>query len=109
MFTKAARLGAGTMEFSPFTAFHITSVNSPSGIRSSLEKSNRSLFLCHAFVASFFSLISVCSGFALNDVRSGWAEKHLQSGVAAASYWLIGGMPNISSIVRKTDVVEYIV
>ena len=46
------------------------------------------------------------AGRCVNGAASGVGWKALYIGVAAASYWLIGGRPRISSIVRSTpDVV----
>jgi hypothetical protein len=41
--------------------------------------------------------------------KTGVSVKHSYKGMAAASYWLIGGNPKISSIVLKNPEVEYIV
>ncbi len=35
--------------------------------------------------------------------------KHSHMGVAAASYWLMGGSPRMSSMVRSMEAVEYMV
>ena len=55
------------------------------------------------------AFISVCKGLAINGLMSAFLEKHLHMGVAAASYWLIGGIPRINSIVRSIEEVEYMV
>jgi len=38
---------------------------------------------------------------------NGLGVKHSRNGVAAASYWLMGGRPGISSMVRNTPAVAY--
>jgi len=102
-------MAKGCRIFSPFTAFQITSVNARSGMRSSFEKSKVSLSRCQAFSTVFFSLISTCRGFAIKTAVFGSDEKQRHMGVAAASNWLIGGIPKINSIVRNMELVEYMV
>ena len=66
-------------------------------------------FLAHWFEATFRCVRSTVSGKTANGVRSGVVVKQRHIGRAAASYCDIGDNPRISSMVRSTDVVEYIV
>src|SRR6185312_5728900 len=100
-FTNALLWGAGITLFSPFTDCHITSFNSRSGTASGLEKLKVAESFAAAVVASFLALISTFAGFTLYGVISGWGVKQLHIGVAATSYWLMGGSPKISSTVRS--------
>ena len=55
---------------------------------------------------SFFSSSGTRAGRCVYGASDGVGPKALYIGVAAASYWLIGGRPRINSIVRSTpDVV----
>src|ERR1700760_3897833 len=100
--TNALRLGAGIIASSPFTDFQITSFKARSGAASSFLKLKLSDCLLLLFTATLRLLISTLAGMALKGNRSGVAVKHSYMGNAAASYWLMGGKPNISSMVRNT-------
>src|ERR1700712_4766731 len=84
-------------------------LNNMSGTRSSLVRSIWLLRTAVALVAVFLSLRLILAATDLKDVRFGSLLKLLNMGVAAASYWLIGGSPKINSIVRSIEEVEYIV
>gem|GEM_PF-4080747 len=60
-------------------------------------------------MAVFFSLKLIFAGLAVNPLESAVEANERHIGVAAASYWLIGGMPRINSMVRNIDEVEYMV
>src|SRR5579862_3917444 len=107
--TKAARLAAGIMARPPFIAFQSTSLNWSSGTRSSAVKSKAADFFASSPEPVFISSRLTDSGRCLKGVVSGDAVKERHRGVAAASYWLIGGSPRISSIVRRSEEVEYMV
>src|SRR5262245_60286389 len=107
--TKALRTGAGIREFAPRTDIQMTSLNSMSGSVSSLLKSQEADCCAPGAFSGFLSVRSYFAGRCLNGVRSALFEKLLNIGVAAASYWLIGGIPRISSIVRSIPEVVYIV
>ena len=106
--TKAARTGAGISDDAPRTDFQTISFSSRSGARSGTLEVHAQRRLGARRV------LGVRLGRATRAPRArGTARgrpigaKAANSGVAAASYWLIGGRPRISSIVRSTDAVEY--
>src|SRR5215468_6508531 len=110
--TNALRTGAGIRESAPRTDFHMISLNSTSGAASSLLKSSCAERCEPGAFSGFFSARSTRAPECLNGVRSAplvTLVKELNIGVAAASYWLIGGNPRISSIVRSIPEVVYIV
>src|SRR5215467_1305220 len=110
--TKALRTGAGIRELAPRTDFQMISLNSTSGAASSLLKSSCAERCEPGAFSRFFSARSMRASRCLNGVRSAPLAplvKELYIGVAAASYWLIGGSPRISSIVRSIPEVVYIV
>src|SRR6266508_329875 len=107
--TKALRTGAGIRESAPRTDFQMISLNSTSGAASSLLKSSCAERCEPGAFSGFFSARSTRASRCLNGVRSALFVKELYIGVAAASYWLIGGNPRISSIVRSIPEVVYIV
>lgn len=106
---NAARLGGGIGASPPFIPFHKISLKSRSGTRSSFVRSIADDLFDHSFEAVFLSRRSTFAGKAWNAVRSGVEVKHLHIDGEEASYCVIGGIPSISSIVRNTEVVEYIV
>ena len=107
--TKAARTGAGISDDAPRTDFQTTSFSSRSGARSGLARFMRSEACAPGASSAFVSVRETRGSRARYGAGSADAAKAANSGVAAASYWLIGGRPRISSIVRSTDAVEYIV
>jgi hypothetical protein len=89
----------------PFTDFQIISFRRRSGTLSALLKS--SCDGCRALASNRVrSRVSDKAGRATKGAGSGRFRKQFHSGVAAASYWLIGGNPNINSIVLNTEDVE---
>src|SRR5437764_6533332 len=98
--------GYGT---SPLIPCHRTILNSSSGIASSWVRLKCSDLLCHLLNTIVLLLRSIRAGMDLNGLRSAFIVKEFHIGVAAASYWLMGGKPSISSIVLTRDVVEYMV
>src|SRR5260221_1724682 len=56
---------------------------------------------------SFFASSGTRAGAKVYGASVGVVENALYIGVAAASYWLIGGSPRTSSIVRSTPDVVY--
>src|SRR5262245_60176313 len=107
--TTALRAGAGIRDFAPCTDIQITSLNSMSGSVSSLLKSQAADCCAPGAFTVFLSVRSYLAGRCLNGARSALSVKLLNIGVAAASYWLIGGMPSINSIVRSIREVVHIV
>ena len=83
------------------------SFNSTSGARSSTEKSIASDAAAPNEAGRFFSSVGTRGVRRWYVAMFGVPVNALYSGAAAASYWLIGVRPRISSIVRSTDDVEY--
>ena len=104
-----ARTGAGIGLFAPFTERQITSLNSKSSAASSFSKSNVADIAAPHASRLFFSFRSTAGLTCLYAVRSGFAKNEAYIGRAAASNWLIGFSPRISSIVRSMLLVEYMV
>src|SRR5207302_1640338 len=97
----------GMGDAAPFTERQMISLNSCSGMRSASAKSmRRDASAPHAFL-SFFSSSRMRAATCVNGVSTGVAWNDPYIGDAAASYWLIGGSPKISSIVRSTEHVVY--
>ena len=78
-------------------------------MRSSLEKSKVSLNFALAVVAVFLSFRLMETGTEVNGFKLGVVINERHIGVAAASYWLMGGKPKINSMVRNIEEVEYMV
>src|SRR5262249_45162064 len=98
---NAARMGGGIRDPAPRTDFQITSLSSYSGARSASSR-----FIAAEAAAPHASgpFFSVSDTRALRDSNTaefgtGWNAPYI--GVAAASYWLIGGKPRMSSMVRS--------
>src|SRR5262245_44626652 len=106
---NALRTGAGICELAPRTDFQMISLNSMSGAASSLLKSSCADLCEPGAFCGFFSARSTRASRCLYGARSALFMKELYIGVAPASYWLIGGSPRISSIVRNIPEVVYIV
>src|SRR5207247_6610702 len=97
------------IESFPLIAFQMISLNSMSGAASA---SSKFISIERCAPGAFGGLTSVRetrAGRAEYDARSGSLVNALNIGVAAASYWLMGGIPRISSMVRSMLVVEYMV
>src|SRR5262249_37044468 len=107
--TNAARTGGGIGDFGPFTDRQMTSLKRRSSARSSCVRSNDSDNFAPQASDLFFSLRSTSGTACLYVAKSGVAWKAWYIGRAAASNWLIGLSPRISSIVRSMLAVEYIV
>src|SRR5436305_14375906 len=101
------RRGGGAFDAPPLTERQMISFSSASGARSSTEKSIASDCCEPNAVGRLRSSVGTRAGSRENASRFGTPLKALYIGVAAASYWLIGGRPRISSMVRSTpEVVE---
>ena len=98
---KPARTGGGIGESAPRTDFHRISFSSYSGVMSASVKFMASDASAPQALAAFFSSSGTRAGSAVYGVATGVVWNALYIGVAAASYWLIGGRPRISSIVRS--------
>src|ERR1043165_4952910 len=107
--TNAARTGGGIGESAPRTDRQITSLKIRSSMASSFEKSHVSASFAPHAVLRFTAFISTSGTTCLYVPTFGLAANALYIGVAAASNWLIGRNPRISSIVRSMLAVEYIV
>src|SRR5258707_5626436 len=105
--TKAARTGGGIVACAPRTALHTISLSSRSGARSGSEKSMAMDAAAPGADASFRSARRTRAGRCVYGVRAGEAWKERYIGAAAASYWLMGGRPRMSSIVRSIPDVVY--
>lgn len=79
------------------------------GASSNSEKSMRALASAPYDSFVFRAFKSTLGGITLNVDRSGSVPNEAYMGIAAASYWLIGGNPSRSSIDRTIELVEYIV
>ena len=90
----------------PFAAFHRILFIRAIGILSGVEKSICAEALESGAFGPFFAVSDTPGGSRLNGRRFGVDEKAADMGVAAASNWLIGGTPRISSIVRSTETAE---
>src|SRR6185295_5220637 len=101
---NAARVGPGNGK-SPFRPCQSTRLNSTSLLSSSLTNENCSDFFCHLFIATFFSSRLTRGAMALNENGLASALKQFHIGVAAASYWVMGSIPKINSIVRSIEAV----
>src|SRR4051794_37533155 len=107
--TNAERTGGGIGEWAPRTAFQMISLNTRSSARSSISRVNRFEASAPQADARFFADRSVFGMRWEYGVRSAVAVNAADIGRAAASNWLIGSRPRISSIVRSIDEVLYIV
>lgn len=105
--TKAALFGPGKGTLLPLIPCHKTILNSKSGTASSFVRLNDSDLRCHSLMAIFVSFRSILAATDIKGVRSGVEEKQFHMGSAAASYCVMGGSPNINSIVRNMEEVEY--
>ena len=74
-------------------------------MRSASEKSRRSERVARSLRGGFFSVSETRGISAWNGVRSGVDVKAVYMGTAAASKWVIGFRPRISSMVRSMDTV----
>ena len=101
------RRGGGIGDPAPRTDCQIISFNSSSGALSASSRFMRADATAPGADQSFFSSSEIRAGCFVKEVTSGVASNAWYIGVAAASYWLIGGRPRINSIVRRTAVVEY--
>ena len=86
----------------PRTDFQRISLSSRSGARSASTRFMRSEAWAPGASSRFLARMSTRAGRTAYGVGSGFAAKAPKSGVAAASYWLMGGRPRSSSIVRRT-------
>src|SRR5438093_11694419 len=105
--TRTLRRGGGIGELAPLIERQMMSFNSTSGARSSTEKSIASDAAAPNEAGRFFSSVGTRGVRRWYVAMFGVPVNALYSGAAAASYWLIGVSPRISSIVRSTDDVEY--
>src|SRR5262245_32252997 len=97
--------GNGISESDPLTLFQMISFSANIGVLSTSEKSIFwDSFAPYARLA-FFTLRSTCGFRCWNGLRSVCVPNDLYIGVAAASYWLMGGRPSSSSIVRSIELV----
>lgn len=100
-------IGSGISLLAPRTLFQIISFKASIGATS---YSSRFIaidsFAPHAS-AVFFASKSIRAFSCENGVKSAFVPIAAYIGVAAASYWLIGGNPSNSSIVRNSDDVVY--
>src|SRR5437868_5164157 len=102
---NAARTGGGIGLFAPFTDFQMISLKIRSSAWSSFSRLSFSEIAAPKAVEAFTSLRFTFGTTCLYGVRSGFAVNELYIGRAAASNWLIGLRPRISSIVRNMLVV----
>src|SRR6187549_1868802 len=97
---KPARTGGGIGESAPRTDFQTISFSSNSGVRSASTKFIASDAPAPQALAALRSSRGTRAGSAVYGVAAVvWNALYI--GVAAASYWLIGRRPRISSIVRS--------
>src|SRR5713226_9429245 len=101
------RRGGGITEPRPRTASQIIWFSSRSGARSGALKFMRSDAAAPGEFQSFFVSSGTRDGRTVYGASDGVVVNALYIGVAAASYWLIGGRPRTSSIVRSTPEVVY--
>src|SRR5262249_12791191 len=104
--TNTLRFGGGIGESFPFTDCQITSLSGSSGVRSASEKSHVREIAAPAVLGGVFSSSGTPRTMRRDGGRVGGARDGVLNENPAASYWLIGGSPRISSIVRSTPDVE---
>src|SRR6476646_6471782 len=96
------RRGGGAFAPAPLIERQMISFSSASGARSSTEKSIAIDCAAPNAVGGLRSSVGTRAPSRKNGGRVGTPLNALYSGVAAASYWLIGGRPRINSMVRST-------
>src|SRR3984957_15735605 len=99
--------GTAIRELSPLTLFQIISLRAYMGARSNPEKSILRLALAPGASLAFFAFTSIIGLITLKGVTIGVAANEAYIGIAAASYWLMGGSPRNSSIDRTIEMVQY--
>jgi hypothetical protein len=104
--TSVHGVDAGIRLWSPLTLFHTASFARRIGWVSGFEKSQLADWLARGAFAPLVAQSETPGIKAVYGRRLGDAEKAADIGVAAASYWVIGPTPRISSIVRSIDTVE---
>src|SRR5258708_6025876 len=103
---KIERRAGGAGDFGPRIDRQMISLSSASGARSSIEKSIASDCAEPNAVGRLRSSVGTRAASRVKTPMLGVPTNALYIGVAPASYWLIGGRPRMSSIVRSTpDVV----
>src|SRR5579885_1609070 len=99
--------GGGMGESAPFTLFQRISFRANMGARSTSSRSIARLSLAPQESRVFFSWTSSRGATAVYPPRSGAVRKLAYIGGAAASYWVMGGRPSSSSMVRSMEDVVY--
>src|ERR1051325_1005199 len=99
------RRGGGIGDPTPFVARQRISLRRISSVRSASEKSIRDDSAAPKLLGRLFSSSDTVSGIRRYCDMLTVLSNAAYIGVAAASYWLIGGKPRISSIVRSTPAV----
>src|SRR5258708_6872115 len=93
-------MGAGYGTSGPLAATQRMRLSSSSGARSYSRKFIFALRLAPGAFGEFFASRSILGVFTSYGSRDAFWPKQANIGVAPPSYWVIGGSPRISSIVR---------